>query len=151
MSVAASGRLAVRVEGAAPGGRPRASNAVFELIGDARRGELRLSSPLGSLLAVAHWSPDEAVLRAEGQTRRYASLDDLTREMVGEALPVAALFDWLRGQPWKEAGSEPLPNGDPGFVQLGWQVQLRQAGEGLITAVKTEPPVVTVRAKLDPS
>lgn len=151
LPVAASGRLAVRVEPDMPGSRVRASSGAFELLGRPERGELRLSSPLGSLLAVASWQPGEAWLRADGQARRFADLDELTREMVGEAVPVAALFDWLRGQPWGEAPSEPLPDGQPGFVQLGWQVHLGQSAEGLVTAVRVTPPAVTVRAKLDPS
>ncbi|MCW7537484.1 outer membrane lipoprotein LolB [Aquabacterium sp. A7-Y] len=151
LPVALSGRLAVRVEPDAPNAKPRSSSGSFELLGEPSRGELRLASPLGSLLAVASWQPGEAWLRADGQTRRFADLDELTREMVGEALPVAALFDWLRGRPWSEAPSEPLPDGAPGFVQLGWQVRLAQAADRLITAVRLTLPAVTVRAKLDPS
>lgn len=151
LAMAASGRLAIRIEAARPGESPRASTAFFELLGEAARGELRLSNTLGTTVAVAWWQPGEAWLRAEGRTQRYADLDELTREMVGEPLPVAALFHWLRGEPWPGAASEPLDGGAPGFRQLGWSVQLEQAADGLITAVRQVPPVVTVRARLDRS
>lgn len=151
LATAVSGRLAVRVDAPEPGASPRSSNAVFELLGEPAAGELRLSSPLGTLLAVARWRPGSAWLQAEGQVRQFSDLDELTREMIGEPLPVAALFDWLRARPWAGAPSEPLPAGATGFSQLGWRVELAQAGEGLIVATRQTPPVVTVRAKVDPS
>lgn len=151
LAVAASGRLAIRIDAIEPDAQARSSTAFFELLGQPERGELRLSNSLGTLLAVAYWQPGEAWLRAEGKTRRFNDLDELTREMVGEPLPVAALFDWLQGRPWAGASSEPLPDGEAGFAQLGWRVQLAQAGEGLISAVRPAPPTVTVRARLDPT
>lgn len=150
LAMAASGRLAIRIDAAQPGESARSSTAFFELLGEPARGELRLSNSLGTTLAVAYWQPGEAWLRAEGKTRRYTDLDELTREMVGEPLPVAALFDWLRGRPWNGEASEPLPGGEPGFMQLGWRVELARAGDGLITAVRPSAPSVTVRARLDP-
>lgn len=151
LATAVSGRLAVRVDAAEPGASPRSSSAVFELLGEPAAGELRLSSPLGTLLAVARWQPGSASLQAEGRVRQFADLDELTREMIGEPLPVAALFDWLRARPWVGAPSEPLAAGGAGFSQLGWLVELAQAGEGLIVATRQTPPAVTVRAKVDPS
>lgn len=151
LATAVTGRIAVRIEAHGPGAAPRASNAVFELLGAPEAGELRLSTPLGTLVAVARWQPGAAWLQADGQLRQFTDLDELTREMLGEPLPVAALFDWLRARPWRDAPSEPLPDGSPGFMQLGWQVALAQAGEGLIVATRQAPPAVTVRAKVDPS
>lgn len=150
LATAVSGRLAVRVEPIEPGGAVRASSGSFELLGTPQLGELRLSTPLGTVVAVARWRPGEVSLRADGQTRRYDDLDQLTRDMIGEALPVEALFDWLRGRPWEGVPSEPLPDGEAGFTQLGWRVLLTQAGEGLIVATRPAPPSVTVRAKVDP-
>mgnify|MGYP005754889467 CR=1 FL=1 len=145
LDLAASGRLAVRVE--APEG-VRASTAQFELLGRPRQGELRLASPLGTVLAVARWQPGQAWVQAQGERRDYASLDDLTRDLMGEALPVEALFDWLQARPWPGAPSEGRPDG-PGFLQLGWTVGLEGASEGLIVARRSLPTPVTVRAKVD--
>jgi outer membrane lipoprotein LolB len=145
LGLAASGRLAVRVE--APDG-PRASTAQFELLGEPRQGELRLASPLGTVLAVARWQPGQAWVQAQGERRDYASLDELTRDLMGEALPVEALFDWLQARPWPGASSQARSDG-LGFVQLGWTVSLEGAADGLIVARRSTPTPVTVRAKVD--
>lgn len=151
LASAMSGRLAVRIDPAQPGEPVRSSSAVFELLGEPASGELRLSSPLGTLMAVARWQPGSAWLQADGQVREFNDLDALTYEMIGETLPVAALFDWLRARPWPGAPSEALAGDSAGFVQLGWQVDVAQAADGLIVATRMAPPVVTVRAKVDPS
>lgn len=144
-----SGRIAVRIDPQEPGGAVRANSAAFELLGSPQAGELRLSSPLGSLLAVARWQGGRATLQARGETRHYDTLQALGREMLGEDVPVAALFDWLRGRPWSDAPAWEWPEG-PGFEQLGWRVNLgRAAQEGLVVATRAAAPVVTVRARID--
>jgi len=154
-----SGRFALRV-GAVAGEASRSVSAAFELRGDSRAGSLGLSTPLGSMLAQAHWSPAQVVLTTPRETRRFASLDELTREALGESVPIEAWFDWLRGRPWPEAPSAPLdaapnaPSGPSatGFRQLGWRVDLSQFPAGAIDATREAPaPVVTVRLRLDGS
>ena len=152
-----SGRLALRVEPVA-NEAPRSVSAAFDLRGDSKAGTLGLSTPLGSMLAQARWSPAEVVLTTPRETRRFASLDALTREALGESVPIEAWFDWLRGRPWPGAPSTALdaattaPSGPPapGFRQLGWRVDLAQFGAGTIAATREAPaPVVTVRIRLD--
>ena len=56
-----SGRLSVQV--AAHGDAPaRNVSAAFDLRGGAERGELQLTSPLGTVMAQARWSPSEVLL-----------------------------------------------------------------------------------------
>jgi len=144
-----AGRLSVRVEGSSS--EPvRSLSAGFELLGDAERGSLNLSTPLGTVLAQARWSPQQVLLvTPQGQTP-YADLPALTRKLLGEALPVAALFDWLRGRPWPGAPSQAnRPPDEAGFFQLGWQVTLARFDEGFVVAQRMDPPLVTVRARLD--
>ena len=162
-----SGRLALRVE---PMGNEaaRAVSAAFDLRGDSNAGTLGLSTPLGSMLAQARWSPAEVVLTTPRETRRFASLDELTREALGESVPIEAWFDWLRGRPWPGAPSAPVDaaTGEPSaaasaagagggasaFRQLGWRVDLSQFAAGTIAARReAPPPVVTVRIRLDGS
>ena len=146
-----SGRLALRVE---PLGNeaPRAVSAAFDLRGDWRAGTLGLSTPLGSMLAQARWSPAEVVLTTPRETRRFASLDELTRHALGESVPIEAWFDWLRGRPWPGAPSEGAETAGGGFRQLGWLVDLAQFDVGTIAATRESPaPVVTVRIRLDRS
>ena len=146
---ALSGRLAVKVDGEA-GAAPRSVSAAFELQGDAQRGRLNLSTPLGSVLAQARWAPGSVVLVTPQGERQFVDLDALTSEVLGESLPVAALFDWLRGRPWAGATSTTtrLP-AEPGFEQLGWVVSLARFDEAWVVATRARPPVVTVRAKVD--
>ena len=51
---------------------PRSVSAAFDLRGDSRAGTLGLSTPLGSMLAQARWSPAEVVLTTPRETRRFA-------------------------------------------------------------------------------
>jgi len=144
-----SGRLVVNVA-ATPGAGARSLNAAFELQGDARVGRLNLSTPLGSMLAQARWSPGHVVLKTPQGERQFADLDGLTREVLGESLPLAALFDWLRGRPWPGAPSTATkPPAASGFEQLGWKVDLARFDQAAVAATRVQAPAVTVRAKLE--
>ena len=112
------GRLSVRVQS----DPPQAWAADFELSGTAQSGRLKLSGPLGIQLADLTWSPLGAQLSARGETRSYASLDELASQMSEHALPVEALFGWLNGRTQAIAG---------------WDVQL-EPGQRLV-ARRTEP------------
>lgn len=140
-----SGRLAVRIAGQAE----RSVSGGFELTGNAERGELLLTTPLGTTAARAQWSPGQAVLRSGSDEWRFETLDALATQALGEPVPLAALFDWLRGRPWPGASSQPREADQPGFVQLGWQVDLSRWADGWVDARRSAPPEVTVRARLD--
>lgn len=145
-----SGKLSVRVDASAAT-PARSESGNFELKGTADDGQLNLSSPLGTVLAQARWSGQKAWLTTSRGETTYPDLDALTQEMLGERLPVAALFDWLRGRPWPGASSQiHSPPAGPGFQQLGWSVDLARFGEGWISAQRDQIPVVTVRARVDP-
>ena len=141
-----SGRLQVKVEATAAT-PSRSVASAFELRGNGDEGELRLNSPLGTRVATALWSPGSASLATAEGERRYADLESLSRDALGESLPLRALPDWLHGRPWRGAESRATA---AGFEQFGWQISLsRLAEEGLIEAVRNTPPVVTVRARLE--
>jgi outer membrane lipoprotein LolB len=140
-----TGRLSVQV--AAEAAQPaRSLAASFELRGDARRGELDLSTPLGSILAQAGWAEGRAWLVTPQGRRDFGDVDALSRELLGEAVPVEAMFDWLRGRPWPSA---PSVRQEAGFEQLGWQVDLSRFADSLLLARREAPPAVTLRAILD--
>ena len=141
------GRLSVRVD-AEP---VRAVTANFELRGDASRGILLLSSPLGAAMAEARWSPTHTVLVSANGRVQFADLDDMAAQLLGERLPMAAFFEWLRGRPWDGAPSKALPPPTSGFEQLGWQVRLERWADGIVEARRGSPPPVTVRARLEES
>jgi outer membrane lipoprotein LolB len=140
-----TGRLSVRVES----DPVRALSAAFELSGNAREGAMALTSPLGNTLAQARWKPNDVVLETPGAKASYPDLDTLAERALGERVPLAALFDWLRGRPWPGARSEALANGEAGFAQLGWRVGLTRYSEGWVEARRDAPPAVTMRARLD--
>lgn len=139
-----SGRLSVTVAGAA--GKATGGAAGFQLSGNPAAGRLELISPLGTLAARASWSAGAVSLQTPEDERRFDDLDALTQELLGEAIPVAALFDWLSGKPWPQAASVATSQG---FEQLGWQIDLAKFSEGLIVAVRRAEPIVTLRARLD--
>jgi outer membrane lipoprotein LolB len=144
-----AGRLALQVE--AHQDRPAQSlSASFDLRGNAERGELRLSTPLGTTLAAAFWGPGEARLVTPQGERRFENLDALSRDAFGESLPLRALPDWLRGRPWPGASApaQPLQPG-PGFRQLGWAIDLAAFDDGRLLAWRGGPPGVRLRVLLD--
>jgi outer membrane lipoprotein LolB len=146
-----TGRLTVKVD-ATPTTEARNVSAVFDLQGNPQQGRLDLSTPLGTVLAQARWAPGQVVLASSQGETRFDDLDALTREVLGESLPVAALFDWLRGRPWAGAPSQPnAAAGGSGFTQLGWVVDVARLAEGWVTANRSQTPVVSVRVKLDRS
>lgn len=116
---------------------PQRFHAGFELTGDAQSGELRLSSPLGSILAELKWRPDEALLVQDGQTHAFPSVDALSAAVTGTAVPLQALFAWLRGVP------EEVP---------GWQADLSGLSDGRLLARRLSPlPGAELRVILDPA
>jgi outer membrane lipoprotein LolB len=139
-----TGRLAVRV--AATSQAPaRSEAAAFELLGQADQGELRLLSPLGTVVVSARWGAQGAIVQTPEGQRSYASLEELSRELLGEALPLQAWPDWLLGRPWPGAAAQPQAGG---FAQLGWRVNTAQLSQGLLLADRDSPPAVQVRVRL---
>ena len=126
------GRLALRLD--TP--EPTSYFASFELSGQAQAGELLLSTPLGTTLAQLRWAPQRALLTSDGRTRAFDSLDALATEATGTAIPIAALFQWLQGQP---------------AAVDGWQVDLSQLNEGRLQAHRARPaPAAELRLILEP-
>lgn len=126
-----AGRISLHIESEPP----QAFFAGFELKGQAEQGELTLTSPIGSVLGVMRWSPVEATLETGGQVKQYASVDVLLEQSTGAAVPVSALFDWLKGQ---------------NTSLNGWTADLSQHNTGRIDAVRLAPlPQTKLRIVLD--
>ena len=142
-----TGRLILQI-GGSESQPPRQWSAGFELRGTARAGELDLTSPLGTLVAQARWQPGQAELLQGPETTRFEGLAELSRQMLGEAVPLEALFDWLRGRPWPALAHELT---DAGFTQGGWVVDLTGLGAGTLTAQRPAAPALTLRARLEAS
>ncbi|MGQ0711334.1 MAG: lipoprotein insertase outer membrane protein LolB [Rhodoferax sp.] len=108
-----------------------AYSALFVLGGSAAQGWLELSTPLGVMLAQVQWHASGASVLAQGQTRHYPDMATLTTELTGTALPLAALFAWLRGEAVQEDGWQPdlsdWPHGRLRAQRLQPAAQLRLA------------------------
>ncbi|MGQ3054319.1 MAG: outer membrane lipoprotein LolB [Roseateles sp.] len=137
-----SGRISVTVAGNVHN-RGTGGAASFELFGGPQAGRLELTSPLGSLVARASWQPGRATLQTPNDERRFDDLDALTRELLGEPVPVAALFDWLNARPWPAAPHQATPGG---FEQLGWRIEPKLPA---LVATRLAEPTVTLRARLE--
>jgi outer membrane lipoprotein LolB len=115
-----AGRISLQVQSEPP----QAFFAGFELKGSPAQGELTLNSPLGNSLAVLRWSPQEAILDSGNQIQRFASVDELIQKATGAAVPLPALFDWLRGK---------------NTAAHGWSADLSQHADGRISASRSTP------------
>ena len=126
-----SGRLALYLETEPP----QSFFATFDLRGTASDGELTLSTPLGSVLAQIQWRAGEVRLLAATSSQEFDSVDSLTRQLTGAALPLGAVLDWLDGI---------------ATVADGWHVDLSRLGQGRLSARRTSPePVATLKLILD--
>lgn len=126
------GRIAIKVLGTPP----QAFSADFELDGRGDEGTLALFSPLGTTVAQMQWAPGMAQLRNGNDLRNFESLSALAQQATGAELPVAALFDWLRGT----ATAAP-----------GWEADLSQLPEGRLQARRQSDaaPAVELRIILE--
>ena len=76
--------------------KPEQFSFNFDLQGTAEKGELTIYSPLGNTLAVASWTPNSAVLTEGNKQKHFASMEDLTQQLTGAALPLPTLMAWLK-------------------------------------------------------
>ena len=140
------GRLAITVQ-ATDATPSRSFSADFDLRGGSREGQLRLSGPLGATLAEVRWQPGQADLADAQGVRRYASLDMMAVDLFGEAVPLSALPDWLRGRPWPDAPSR-APDASS-FEQLEWRIGLARFADGVVEARRDRAPAIVLRARLE--
>jgi outer membrane lipoprotein LolB len=109
-------------------------SSLFELRGSNRSGELVLLSPLGNRVALLTWKDGHAQLTSAQGSRSSDSLDALVADTIGASLPVAALFDWLKGEP---------------TLVPGWDADLSAAAQGRLVARRHSPlPAASLRIAL---
>jgi outer membrane lipoprotein LolB len=126
-----NGRLALNVQS----DPPQQWAAGFELQGQPSLGQLRVLSPVGTVVVVLNWDPASATLRTADREVAFSNLDELTRAAMGQPLPLAALFDWLEGKP---------------TAVEGWTVDLSRHAQGRIVALRHTPaPAAELRVVID--
>lgn len=131
-----AGRISLQVQSPSEGVAAQSFTASFELKGEPERGELTLISPLGNVVGVLRWTPGEAVLDSgDDKLQRFASVESFLAQTTGAAVPMTALFSWLRGRNEQVAG---------------WTADLSRRSEGRVTARRTQPtPEADLRLVLD--
>lgn len=99
----------------------------FFFSGHTDQGLLDLMTPLGTLMAQVGWQADEAwVVTSQGR-QTYQDLDELSRQTLGEALPLRSLVHWMQGVPDPSQVST-TTNEDGVFEQAGWRIDTRELG-----------------------
>ncbi len=117
-----------------------------------RRGqsEIALYSPLGETIAQIEVRDGLAVLRSADGSLEYAPTPEaLMARVVGVALPVAGLRDWMRGR--TRAGAARAPDA---FDEDGWHVSYpRMSDDGrspkVVRLERAQPSAVDVRIVID--
>ena len=129
------GRLSIKVASEPP----QSLTAAFEIKGSSTQGELRLMSPIGSTIALLSWTPTQAFLMANNESKEFQHIDTLMQELTGTVLPLNAVFDWLVAIP------TPAP---------GWQLdlsQMKHPERPSLYAKRTAPqPAAELRVVLEP-
>ena len=146
-----SGRMSLKLQRAGAASSEGAS-LVFDFKGNDGAGELLLQTLIGTTVAQARWNAQGAEITTPQGTRQGSNLDEVAQSLLGEPLPLAALLNWLRAQPWSGAPHESLSEG---FRQLGWEIGLAAYGEGVVTAYRPagtgqiKDAEILVRARMD--
>ena len=126
-----AGRLAIQLQTTPP----QNWSVTFELNGSAEQGQMILVSPIGTTLARLSWTPQLAILEKGPDQTISSNLQNLSQQLAGTELPIAAMFEWLAGR----TGDAP-----------GWQVDLSQHLQGRLSAKRVSPePEAVLRILLD--
>jgi outer membrane lipoprotein LolB len=155
------GRLSLKL-GAFGQASSAGSQMAFELDVKNDLGTLSLSTPLGTRMAMVRWQaqavPGQATAQLETSdgVQAFDSLEGLTQQLLGEALPLQAMLHWLQGHPSPALPFEPSEgqpaNAPRAFTQAGWQVDATALQEGRLNAFRAETATqrsVTLRLRLD--
>ena len=108
----------------------------FSLLGNPQEGQMTLTTPLGNVAAQLRWQPGMAVLQSGGGQQQYPSVQAMLLAATGAAVPIDALFAWLRGEQ---------------VTAPGWLADTSQSSRGRISAQRSDPqPGVVLRIVLEP-
>ncbi len=152
-----TGRFAVNVVDAVAA--PEAVQGGFAWRDTGRRLQIDLVNPLGTTLARVTVDESRAVLeQADGRTEQARDPDALIARVMGAALPVSNLRDWLRGLPGAgdaQALQRDAAGRATSFTQDGWQVRMSRhdaLGPGLLRLERRDGTrQISVRLAMDAS
>ncbi|CAH0349522.1 outer membrane lipoprotein LolB [Aquabacterium sp. CECT 9606] len=148
--LALQGQLSVKLQ-AFQGLEAKGVSMGFFFNGGPQGGQLDLMTPMGSQVARVHWTDTEAWLQTDQGNRHFSTLGELSQEVLGEPLPLAALMHWVQGQPAPDLPA-PINTQPNSFEQSGWQIDTTDIGIGRLIAQRPANAAlrgVTVRIRLD--
>lgn len=123
----------------------------FFFNGTAQGGQLDLMTPLGSQVALVRWTPSDAWLQTEQGDRHFDTLAELSNQVLGEPLPLAALMHWVQGRPAPDLPA-PTDTTAQSFEQSGWRIDTTDIAAGKLNAQRpatAQQRGITVRVRLD--
>lgn len=148
--LALQGQLSVKLQ-AFRGLDAKGVSMGFFFNGGPQGGQLDLMTPMGSQVARVHWTPTQAWLQTDQGERHFDTLGELSADVLGEPLPLAALMNWVQGRPDPDLPA--AVNITPySFEQSGWQIDTTDIGIGRLNAQRPASPAlrgITVRIRLD--
>ncbi|WP_319636963.1 outer membrane lipoprotein LolB [Janthinobacterium aquaticum] len=145
--------------------KPESATVNFTWQQSPARIDVGLFSPVGSTLATIAVTPQQAVLEQSGKAPRSApDVDSLSAQMLGWALPVSGLRDWLQGYATGEDGKRFVasPQHDSVTTKDGWRLRYVSWQDGAADAVpqprridaerntSAQADAVSLRIVLDP-
>lgn len=118
----ADGRLAVQAEG-------KGSYANFRWSDSAAVQQIEVNTPLGNTVGVL-CRDRQGVVAEDSQGRRYqaATVEELSRQLLGFGLPLGHLNHWVRGHWAADESYQILPDGR--LRQAGWLIGRQLAADG---------------------
>ncbi|MGE5450882.1 MAG: lipoprotein insertase outer membrane protein LolB [Acidobacteriota bacterium] len=124
----------------------------FYLQTQGRSGELSLMTPLGTQLAQVIWTPEGTRIESSQGTQQYASLHDLSTQLLGEDVPLQALPHWLQGLPSPDLPSAVLLADHTGFEQASWTIDAHALPQGKLQALREQTATqrqITIKVRLE--
>lgn len=133
-----SGRLSIKID-ATETALVQQTSAGFTLAGSAATGKLDLFTPLGGKAAELVWGIGFATLSDGKTNQNFPSIEAALESITGAKIPVANLFDWLKGKQDKALESS-----------MGWEADLTRLADGHIFATRLQPlPRIELRVVLE--
>ncbi|MDO9004925.1 MAG: lipoprotein insertase outer membrane protein LolB [Aquabacterium sp.] len=148
--LALQGQLSVKLQ-AFQGQEAKGLSMGFFFNGGPQGGQLDLMTPMGSQVARVHWTDADAWLQTDQGNRHFDTLGELSQEVLGEPLPLAALMHWVQGRP-APGLPDPINTQAKSFEQSGWQIDTTEIGIGRLIAQRPASTTlrgITVRIRLD--
>ena len=138
---AADGRLAVRMN-------DKGSYANFDWTYQNQVQTINVNTPLGNTLGqLCEDSRGVIAVDSKGQVYQAGTAEELSRQMLGFALPVQYLNVWANGQWVKDAPHQLLPDGR--LQQFEWTISRTLNADGSPRILLLESPKLTLRLVFD--